>query len=58
MKSAKSLCKKLLNFKNTVITGCEFYTDADKRQPHSHSGTSEQVARKRMPLLSQTLSGI
>ena len=29
MKSAKSLCKKLLNFKNTVITGCEFYTDAD-----------------------------
>ena len=29
MESAKSLCKKLLNFKNTVITGCEFYTDAD-----------------------------
>ena len=29
MESAKSLCKKLLNFKNTVITGCEFYTDTD-----------------------------
>ena len=29
MKSAKSLCKKLLNFKNTVITGCDFYTDTD-----------------------------
>lgn len=29
MESAKSLCKKLLNFKNTIITGCEFYTDTD-----------------------------
>ena len=29
MESAKSLCKKLLDVKNTVITDCVFYTDTD-----------------------------
>ena len=29
MESTKFLYKKLLNLKNTIITGCEFYTDSD-----------------------------